>query len=169
MVMADVKLTTGRCTLRAFSLPASRKISGNLLSGRSLSQRRRGVNARMRERGADSQVSESMCDLAAGDRQLRSKRGFELRWLEAKRSRLALVCESSMPVNQVEAIRPARIGFLRGIIEAIDERRYLDAEACDADVGQRRPLVRVRRGRVNHLIPDVGWQLPGVARMASPM
>lgn len=63
---------------------------------------------------------------------MRAKRGFELLGLEAKRARVAPVCDPSLPIDQIEPIGPARIRGVGGIVEAIDERRQriVEQAAC---------------------------------------
>src|SRR4029077_8226076 len=63
-------------------------------------------------------------------------RGLEVGRLEAERSGSALEGDASLAIDQVEAIRPSRVGVLGRIVDPVHHRRQLDAETHDAHVGK---------------------------------
>ena len=85
--------------------------------------------------------------------------------MEAKRASFALERNAPAAVDQIEAIRPARVGRLHSIIQTIYERGELDLQASHTGACYRYALGHVARAAKKHLIPDVALHLPDIRRM----
>src|ERR1035437_5427624 len=64
-------------------------------------------------------------------RQLLHRR-FQIRGMEPKRPRLALVRDLTLSIDQVQPIRPARVGDLGRIFEAVNHRWELNSQLAHA-------------------------------------
>src|SRR5450631_113451 len=85
--------------------------------------------------------------------------------LKSKGTRLGLVANVALGVNQVKAIGPARVGLLGRIAELIDYRGNLDAEFPHTRPCQQRALSFTFRAGKNNFVFQIALHLPDVAGM----
>ena len=83
--------------------------------------------------------------------------------MEPERTRLALVYESSVAINQEETVGPSRIGLLGCVIQAVDDGGEFDAQFAHAAVGEIRAVVKAARTGEDNVILHVTLHLPDVA------
>jgi hypothetical protein len=85
--------------------------------------------------------------------------------LKSKRPRSALICNAAFGVDQVDAIRPARIGLFGRIAKFVEHGRKLYTEFSHASPSDEGAIFFSFRARKNHLVLDIALHLPNVAGM----
>ena len=85
--------------------------------------------------------------------------------LKSKRARSALVSNAALRVDQVNAIRPARIGLFGRIAKLVEHGRKLDTEFPHAGPSDECAIFFSFRARKNNLVFDIALRLPDVAGM----
>ncbi len=90
---------------------------------------------------------------------------FQIVGLESERSRLALVRDAVISVDQVDAIGPSRIGALGLIVKTVDYCWKLDPEFPHAGCRYLAALVEVVRAGENDFVLEIALSLPNVAWM----
>jgi hypothetical protein len=83
--------------------------------------------------------------------------------LKPKRPGLALVKHTPATVDEVNAIRPSRIGTLGGVTELVEHRRKFDSKFAHTGVGDKATLVFVPGTGEDDFVLDVALHLPHVA------
>ena len=86
-------------------------------------------------------------------------------WLESKRSGLALIGDLPFAVDQVNSIGPAGVGFLRGIVEAIEHGGKLYPQFANATARHKLSLLIIFRTGEDNLFFYVALALPHVGGM----
>jgi hypothetical protein len=90
---------------------------------------------------------------------------FQLVRFEPERAGFALVGHASSGIDQVQSIRPASVGLLRGIAEFVQHGRNLYAEFSHARTRDQGALLFAFWAGKNHVIFDVALHLPNVIRV----
>jgi len=85
--------------------------------------------------------------------------------LEAKGPRFTLECNAALRVDQVNAIRPTRVGLFGRIAKLVEHRRKLYAKFSNAGPGNERAIFFSFRAGKNNLVFDIALHLPDVAGM----
>ena len=101
------------------------------------------------------------CSRRSGPRKCR----FQLVRFKSKRARLALVGNAALRVDQVNAIRPARIGLFRRVAELVEHGRKLYTKFPHASPSDERAIFFGFRARKDNLVFDIALHLPNVAGM----
>ena len=86
--------------------------------------------------------------------------------MEAKGTRLALVNEATVTIDEEEAIGPSGVGFLGCIFEAVDHGRELDAKFAYAAVGDVHAFIEAARAGKDDVVFYVALHLPDIARVS---
>jgi hypothetical protein len=82
-----------------------------------------------------------------------------------KGTRFAFECNAALGVDQVNAIRPARVGLFRRIAKLVEHRWKLYAEFPHASPGDEYAIFFSFRAGKNNLVFDIALHLPDVAGM----
>src|SRR5919201_5148433 len=85
--------------------------------------------------------------------------------MKAKWPGTALVDDLAIHIDQVNAIRPAGVGTLDGVVESVYHRRKLYPQLAHAAASKRTSLFFALGAREHHVLADVALHLPHVARM----
>src|ERR1700740_803217 len=85
--------------------------------------------------------------------------------MEPERSGLALVRHPALAVDQVETVRPRRVGAFWPISKFIENRRNFDTQLAYAGAGDEGSLLFISRAGEDDLVLEVALHLPHVARM----
>ena len=85
--------------------------------------------------------------------------------MKTERPGLALIEDAALRRNQIEAIRPAGIGLLHPVVEAVHEGGKLYAELPHACACYRGALRLVARAAEKHLFAHVTLHLPHIGGM----
>jgi len=91
------------------------------------------------------------------------QRFFEIVWFEAEWTRLALVRDSVVLIDKIDAIGPAGVGGLSCVIESVDHCGEFDSKFAHAGSSNIRTLVEIFRTRENDLVFEIALGLPDVA------
>ena len=83
--------------------------------------------------------------------------------MESKRAGSGLVAHSSVSINHVEAIGPARIGSLRWIVKRIDHGREFNPEFHHAELTDLAAFIETLRARKHDVVVEIVGVLPHVA------
>jgi hypothetical protein len=86
--------------------------------------------------------------------------------MKSEWSRFAFVENFAAGPNQIEPVRPSRVGSLGVIVEAIDHRRKLDPEFSHAGIRNRCPLILATRTAKEHLVLHIALHFPHVSRVS---
>jgi len=78
---------------------------------------------------------------------------------------LAFVGDSSLSVDQVDAVGPASIGALCRVAELVEDRRKFDPQFAYAGSCHKGAFLFIPRTGEDHLVFDVALHLPDVAGM----
>ena len=97
-------------------------------------------------------------------RQLLQRRRQIIR-LKPKRSRLRLEDNPPALINQINPVRPSRVGLLGGVPELIQHCRELDSQLAHARSGDESALIFILGAGEDDLVFDIALHLPNVARM----
>jgi hypothetical protein len=89
----------------------------------------------------------------------------EFIWMKSKWPRFALVRHASVPLNEVQAVRPPGVRDLGIVIEAIDQGGKFNTKSSYACSGHQSTLLFVARAAKQNLIADITLHLPNVSRM----
>jgi hypothetical protein len=84
---------------------------------------------------------------------------------EAERTGFALVGDPPIDVDDVQAIRPTRVGAFRGIVKRVHHRREFQAEVANTHLPEIAALVKTLRTRKYNLVRQITGHLPDVARV----
>lgn len=103
--------------------------------------------------------------LASPHPQRMNQCGCQLVRLKSKRARLALVSNAALRVDQVNAIRPARICLFGRIAKLVEHGRKLDTKFPHASSSDERAIFFGFWARENDLVFDIALHLPNVAGM----
>jgi len=106
--------------------------------------------------GSDHEAS-LVCDCQFLDRL------FKIARFETERSGLALEGYAIVLVDQVDAVRPSRVGHFCLIVEFVDHRREFDSQLPHTGSGNLVALVEILRTREDELLPDIALRLPDIA------
>jgi hypothetical protein len=82
-----------------------------------------------------------------------------------KGTRFTLECNAALRVDQVNAIRPTRVGLFGRIAKLVEHRRKLYAKFSNAGPGNERAIFFSFRAGKNNLVFDIALHLPDVAGM----
>ena len=85
--------------------------------------------------------------------------------MKAERPGLALVKYASIGTDQIKAVRPARIGILHLVVEAIHHGREFDSQSAHTRAGYRCAFFFIARTAKEHIIAHVALHLPHVGGM----
>jgi len=85
--------------------------------------------------------------------------------LKTKGPRLALIGNAALRVDQIDAVGPARIGFLRRISERVEHGGKLNTEFPHASPSDECTVFFSFRTRKDNLVFDIALHLPNVAGM----
>ncbi len=85
--------------------------------------------------------------------------------LESKRTRPALVDDAAIPINQVQAIGPSRVGLFGRISKLIQNSRNSYPQFAYARASQGSTFFFVSWTGENHLVTNVALHLPNVTGM----
>ena len=119
-----------------------------------------GTEAKMEE------AAERLVHLPLLSAHLVAKGGLEFRGVEAEGSGKALVGDIAVAIDEEQAVRPAGVIFLDGVIEAIDQGGDFDAELAHTRGGEAGALsLHRRRAFEEDAVTDVGGRLPQVSGM----
>src|ERR1017187_7180409 len=95
-------------------------------------------------------------------RQLLDRR-FQIRGMEPKRPRLALIRDLTLSIDQVQPIRPARVGHLGRVLESVNYRRKLNSQLAHTCSCKERTFFFILGTGKNDLVLDIALHLPHVA------
>jgi hypothetical protein len=84
---------------------------------------------------------------------------------KSKRPGSTLVSNAALRVDQVDAIRPPRIGLFGRIAKFVEHGRKLDTEFPHASPSDEGAIFFGFRAGKNHLVFDIALHLPNVAGM----
>src|SRR5271165_3996570 len=90
---------------------------------------------------------------------------LEICGMESKRTRLALVCDLSLSVDQVQPVGPAGVGDLGMVFKSVDDRRKPDAQLAHTGSSYERALCFVLGTGEDHFVLNVALHLPHIAGM----
>jgi hypothetical protein len=90
---------------------------------------------------------------------------LQLFWLKPKGARLALVGNAALRVDQVNAIRPARICPFRRIAKLVEHGWKLDPKFPYASPSDECPFFLRLRANKNNLVLNIALRLPNVTGM----
>src|SRR5882757_579378 len=93
------------------------------------------------------------------------KGGLQKLRLEPERPGLGFKSNMSLPINQIETIRPTRVNLFRPVAEFVKDRRNLNAEFAYAGSRDKFAFLLVLGGRENDVVFNVALHLPDVAGM----
>ena len=85
--------------------------------------------------------------------------------MEAERPGTALVNNTSILVDQVDAIRPPCVLLLRAVVEGIDQRGKLNTQLPHAHAGNVLSFINALGTGENNVIANVALHLPDVTWM----
>src|SRR3954462_7055406 len=85
--------------------------------------------------------------------------------MKTKWSGLALEAHTSVAIDEVESIWPARIRNLGVVFKSIDQCRELDSQLPHTRSRNLGALVEVLRACEHNLVANIALHLPDVARM----
>jgi hypothetical protein len=77
----------------------------------------------------------------------------------------ALVCDTPVGLDQVQAVRPTGVCRFDLIVEAIDQGLEFDAQLANAHTGYRGAFLLVARAAEEDVVANVALHLPHVGRM----
>jgi len=123
----------------------------------------RTVPKRFSPEGNCSRSSQQPLDLGRARNFL--QRVCQIVGLESKRARLALVGHAAVSIDQVDAVWPAGVGALGGVVESVDHCRELDPKFANTTSRHLAALVVIARAGENDLVLQIALRLPHVAGM----
>ena len=82
---------------------------------------------------------------------------------EAERARCAFICDMAVGIDDVQAIGPAGVGALSGVVERVHHGRELHPEIADAHLSQITALVKTLRTGKHDVVFHIAGHLPHVA------
>jgi hypothetical protein len=91
------------------------------------------------------------------------KRHFQFRGVESEGAWLCLQYDSAVSINEINPIRPARVGTFDGIVHVIDNGRNLDPKLPHTTGSDPAAFVEALWRSKDHFVTDVTGHLPNVA------
>ena len=88
--------------------------------------------------------------------------GFDALWVEAEGARAGFVGDLAIAIDDVEAIGPAGVIVLGGVLEIVDERGEFNSELHDAELAHLFALFEIFRSSEDYVIVEVIGVLPDV-------
>jgi hypothetical protein len=83
--------------------------------------------------------------------------------VEPEGTGIALVCDATASVDEVEAIGPAGVRIFNPVVKAIDDSGKFDAQLAYANTSYRRTLLLVARATEKHFVANVALHSPDVS------
>lgn len=90
---------------------------------------------------------------------------FEFHSVESKRARPALVDNPSVAIDQVDSIRPASVGLLGLIVQAVDNGREFQSKSSHAALSDGFALAGILGAAEHDVLAYVALHLPDIAGM----
>lgn len=88
---------------------------------------------------------------------------FQVGRFEAEWSRLALVGDASVCINEIEAVGPSCVSTLGGVAELVEHGGEFDSKLADTRASEEGPFFVVLGTGKNKVLFDVALRLPDVA------
>src|ERR1700691_5276246 len=85
--------------------------------------------------------------------------------MKAEWSWLALIENATIACDQIHAVRPAGVGALHLVVEAIDDSGKFDAQSAHTGTGYRGALFLIAGAAEQHFIANITLHLPYVRGM----
>src|SRR5215472_1469040 len=85
--------------------------------------------------------------------------------MEAEGAGLTFVDDAAVAPDQIQAVRPAGVGFLYAIVDAVDQRGETNAQFPDTTLCHAGALALAARIPEQHALADVALHLPEVGRV----
>jgi hypothetical protein len=92
--------------------------------------------------------------------------GFQVGRLEAEWSRLALIGDASVCINEIEAVGPSCVSTFGGVPELVEHGGKFDSKFADARACKEGPFLVVLGTGEDKVLFDVVLRLPDIARMS---
>ena len=87
---------------------------------------------------------------------------FQVGWFEAEWSRLALVGDASVSINEIEAVGPSCVSAFGGVAELIEHGGEFDSKLANARASEEGPFFVVLGTGKDEVLFDVALSLPDV-------
>ncbi len=85
--------------------------------------------------------------------------------MEAKWPGVSLKKDATPSLNQVEPVRPSRVGFFHAIVDPIHDGGELDTQRAHAGIGDRDAFRFIRGTSEQNLFTDIALHLPDIGGM----